>query len=216
MATTVYFDLDGTLLDYNTPFAELFTQTLPANASDEMVETYYEQVLSGITQVEENPYRQAFEMVRREYDLDINPEALAAEYVKNEADATHVPPSVKRLVEAVAAQHQTGILTNGDGRMQRQKIEQHALDDLVDTVIVSNEVGARKPSQEIFEEAKEQLPAETFVYIGDTFEEDIVPAREAGFKTVYVGEENQPDAEVTTQGTEELAAILLPLIGESL
>jgi len=216
MATTVYFDLDGTLLDYNTSFAELFAQTLPANASDEMVETYFEHVLSGITQVEEKPYRQGFEIIRREYDLDINPEVLATEYIKKEADATHLPPSVKRLVESVAAQHQTGILTNGDGRMQRQKIEQHALDDLVDTVIVSNEVGARKPSQEIFEEAKERLPAETFVYIGDTFEEDIVPAREAGFKTVYVGEENQPDAEVATSGTEELAAILLPLTGESL
>lgn len=66
--------------------------------------------------------------------------------------------------------------------------------------------------QEIFEEAKERLPAEEFVYIGDTFEEDIVPAREAGFKTVYVGEEPHPDASVATRGTEELAALLLPLI----
>ncbi|WP_199719570.1 HAD family hydrolase [Halorubrum sp. Atlit-26R] len=214
MTTTVYFDLDGTLLDYTTPFAELFAQTLPTTASDEMVETYSEQVLSGITQVDEGPYRRAFEMVRQEYDLNINPETLAAEYIKREADATQLSPSVKRLVESVASQHQTGILTNGDGRMQRQKLKQHALDELVDTVIVSNEVESRKPSQKIFEEAKERLPAETFVYIGDTFEEDIIPAREAGFKTVYVGEDNQPDAAVATRGTEELAEILLPLIEE--
>ena len=214
MTTTVYFDLDGTLIDYTTPFADIFGQTLPVDASEEMTDTYFAEVLSGITQVEENPYRRAFEIVRREYDLDVNPETVAETYIEKEAAATHTLPSVKQLVERVATQHQTGILTNGDGRMQRQKLENHGLAELVDTVIVSNEVGSRKPDQDIFEEAKKRLPAETFVYVGDTFEEDIVPAIEAGFRTVYVGEDHRPDAPVAASGTEELAELLLPLIRE--
>lgn len=215
MTTTVYFDLDGTLLDYTTPFAELFTQTLPTDATREMVETYSEQILSGITQVEEDPYRQAFDVVCQEYNLDVKPDALVTEYIEREATATRVSPAVRQLVEALATQCQTGILTNGDWHMQRRKLEEHGLDNLVDTIIISNEVGSRKPERDIFEEAKKRFPAEVFVYIGDTFEEDIVPAQEAGFTTVYVGESHQPDAPVATRGTEELAGVLLSLIGEN-
>lgn len=212
MNTSVYFDLDGTLLNYSTPFSDLFVQTLPTDATEGMIETYSERVLTAISQVEDKPYQRAFHAVCEQYDLDLDEERLAAEYIEKEATATRIPHRVRRLVESTATRHQTGILTNGDGRMQRRKIEEHGLDEVVDTIIVSNEVGARKPHQEIFEEAKERLPAEAFVYIGDTFEEDIAPAREAGFKTVYVGEEAHPDASVATRGTEELAALLLPLM----
>jgi len=214
VTTSVWFDLDGTLLDYTTPFGKLFAQTLPVSASDEMVATYSEHVLSGITQMTERPYRRAFERVGREYDLDIDPGALTAEYIEREAKATRVPEPVTRLVESIADRHQTGILTNGTGRMQRRKLERHGLDRLVDSVVVSNELGSRKPNTEIFEEAKKRLPAERFMYIGDTFEEDIVPARSAGFDTVYIGEETRSATPVTARETEELAAILLPLMGE--
>ena len=214
MTTSVWFDLDGTLLDYTTSFGELFAQTLPVSASDEMVATYSEHVLSGIRQMAERPYRRAFESVGREYDLDIDPGALTAEYIEREAKTTRVPEPVTRLVESIADRHQTGILTNGTGRMQRRKIERHGLDGPVDSVVVSNELGSRKPSTDIFEEAKKRLPAETVIYIGDTFEEDILPARSAGFDTVYIGEETRSATPVTARRTEELAAVLLPLMGE--
>ncbi|SDF27176.1 putative hydrolase of the HAD superfamily [Halorubrum xinjiangense] len=214
MKTSVYFDLDGTLLNYSTPFSELFVQTLPTDATEEMIETYSEQVLTSITQVEDEPYQRAFDAVCEQYDLDLDTERLAAEYIEKEASSTHIPHTVRQLVASIAVRHQTGILTNGDGRMQRRKIEEHGLDEFVDTVIVSNEIGTRKPNREIFEAAKERLPAEVFVYIGDTFEEDITPAREAGFETVYVGEEPHPDTSVASRGTEELATLLLPLIEE--
>lgn len=211
MTTSVYFDLDGTLLTYTTPFSELFGQVLPTDATDEMAETYSEQVLTSISQVEDNPYQRAFRAVSDQYDLDLDTERLAAAYVEREATATRLPRAVRQLVASIAARHQVGILTNGDGRMQRRKIAEHRLGEFVDTVIVSNEIGVRKPNQAIFDEAKERLPADVFVYIGDTFEEDIVPARNAGFRTVYVGEEPHPDTPVATSGTAELAAVLLPL-----
>lgn len=212
MTTSVYFDLDGTLLDYTASFSELFAQTLPTDVTEEMVETYSAHVLSGITELKTDPYQRAFDAVGDEYDLAVDSESLAAEYVEREAAATRLPETVRRLVESIGARHRTGILTNGDGRMQRRKITEHGLDEFVDTVIVSNEVGSRKPDPAIFEEAKERLPAKAFVYVGDTIAEDIVPARETGFETVYVGEGTHPDASVATGETEELAALLLPLI----
>jgi len=131
--------------------------------------------------------------------------------VEAEVGATRVFPQVRELLAVVSERHRTGILTNGDGELQRQKLEAHRLDEYVETVIVSNEIGVRKPEPGIFEEAKRRLEAEAYVYVGDTYEEDIVPAREHGFEAVYVGEEHQPDAAVSTSGTEELASLLVPL-----
>ncbi|WP_206664906.1 HAD family hydrolase [Halorubrum salsamenti] len=212
MTATVYFDLDGTLLDYAVPFEELFARTLPTDPTEEMVKTYSERVLRGIERVESDPYERAFDAVRERYDLDVNPAALATEYVELEAGATRLAPAVRALVATVADRHDVGVLTNGDGRMQRRKLAEHGLDDLIDAVIVSNEVGARKPSRAIFDAARERLPAETTVYVGDTYDEDIVPAREAGFETVYVGDEDPSDRSVTAPGTEALASLLVPLL----
>ena len=215
MTTSVYFDLDGTLLEYTTPFSELFARTLPTDATEDMAETYSRHVLTGISELRTDPYRRAFDAVGDEYGLAVDAESLASEYVEREAAATRLPQSVRRLVESIGARHQTGILTNGDGRMQRRKMAEHGLDELVDAVLVSNEVGSRKPDPAIFVEAKERLPADAFVYVGDTPEEDIIPARDCGFETVYVGEGTHPDASVAASGTEELAALLLPLVEDS-
>ena len=72
MTTTVYFDLDGTLLSYSTPFAELFAQTLPTEATDKMSETYSKEVLSSITALEKRPYQRAFTGVRKKYNLNVD------------------------------------------------------------------------------------------------------------------------------------------------
>ena len=55
-------------------------------------------------------------------------------------------------------------------------------------VVVSEEVGWRKPSGKIFEDAlsKLQVQANEAVYIGDSPIEDIKGAKDAGLKTVFV------------------------------
>lgn len=210
----MYFDLDGTLLEYTRPFDELFARALPdeVDATEPMVKTYSERVLTALDDLEDDPFERAFAAVCREYDVPADPAALADEYVGIEVDATRVPDSVYRLVELVARDHRVGILTNGDGRMQRRKVAAHGLEDVVESVIVSNEFGARKPAADIFEHAKAELPAETFVYVGDTFEEDVVPARECGFETVYLGDTARPEATLTVADAQELAGVLGPLL----
>jgi len=83
---------------------------------------------------------------------------FAAEFVDREVGATCLDPAVRRLVESLAKRHQFGVLTNGDGYMQRRKLEEHGLDDLADAVVISNEVGVRKPNPQIFETADGAAP----------------------------------------------------------
>ena len=214
MTISVYFDLDGTLLEYTRPFDELFAEVVPAgiDVTDAMTNTYGNQLLAALDDLAADPFERAFSAVVQKYDVPGDPAVLADEFVRMEVDATRISDPVRRLVELVAQNHNAGVLTNGDGRTQRRKLEAHGLDDVVDSVVVSTEVGARKPSPEIFEHAKAALPAETFVYVGDTFEEDVVPAREQGFETVYVGDDHGPEATLTVTDTEDLAAVLGALL----
>jgi putative hydrolase of the HAD superfamily len=214
VTTTVYFDLDGTLLEYATGFDELFARTLPVPATPAATETYGERVLAALREGVESPFERAFAATCDAHDVDADPAALAAEYVDREVAATRLPPSVERLVAAVARQHSTGVLTNGDGHVQRRKLAAHGLDDLVDAVVVSNEVGSWKPDPGIFDLARERLPADTHVYVGDSPEEDVRPARERGFVTVHVGDGDAPAAHVSAADAEALAAVLLPLLDE--
>jgi len=209
--TAVYFDLDGTLIEYAVPFGELVADTLPVEATDSMRRTYSESVLRSIRNVEDDPYERAFAAVADEHGLEFDAAALADAYVEREVAATRIEDSVFELVRSVSERHPTGILTNGEGRIQRRKLEANGLTELVDTVLVSNEIGVRKPDDGIFETAMERLPADTHLYVGDTYEEDIVPAEKIGFETVYVGD-SECNASVSADGTAGLANVLNALL----
>ncbi len=113
-------------------------------------------------------------------------QGLAAEFVDWEVAATTVPDERRAVVGAISDVHPTGILTNGDGPVQRRKIEAHGLDDLVDAVVVSIAVGVQKPDSEVFRIAEERLPGDEYLYVGDSHEEDIVEARDVDWRAIYV------------------------------
>lgn len=212
MTTTVHFDFDGTLLSRTTSIVDLFVETLPSHATKEIAETYSDQVLENLSQKEENPYEQAFVVVCEEHNVKRKPGKLAAEYTEKAASATHILPPVRRFVATIATRHQTGIHITGDRQLQRHKIREHGLENLVETVLITDGDGSRKSNQEIFEEAKTRLPTDTFIYISDTLKEGIVPAHNAGFNTVYVGDKHREDGLTSTSGAEELAKVHLPVI----
>lgn len=209
MTTAVYFDLDGTLLQYERAFDDIVRGVLPDGAPDTATDTYTERVLAALSEQRDDPYELAFAAACETHDIDADPGALAAEYRDREVAATRVPEAARTLLETVADRHPTGVLTNGEARMQRRKLAAHDLERVVDAVLVSNAEGVRKPAPAIFERARERLPADTHVYVGDTYEEDVEPAREAGFEAVYVGGDR---AAFATEGIEELAAVLVPLL----
>ncbi|ELY85553.1 HAD family hydrolase [Natrialba taiwanensis] len=184
----MYFDLDGTLCSYDTSFEALFRRTvsLYGEPTDVAHETYVDRLLTALDRCESDPYRRAFEPVTKTITLDVTPTTLAAEYCERELEATVVTADAKRVLDTVAATNPTGIITNGDGEHQRAKLDRHELADRVDEVLVSNDCGVRKPDRQLFELAKECLDADEFIYVGDSYDEDIVGAREAGFRTVYV------------------------------
>ena len=81
-----------------------------------------------------------------------------------------------------------GIITNGRSETQRSKIKLLDIEEYFDEIIVSEEVGAEKPSSKPFEVMSERLDIapENLIYVGDFPVNDIEASRKAGYTPVWV------------------------------
>lgn len=62
------------------------------------------------------------------------------------------------------------------------------LDESLDVILDSNRIGMSKPDAEIFRIALSRLslPPERVVFVGDSYERDMIPSRELGMKTIWL------------------------------
>ena len=84
------------------------------------------------------------------------------------------------------------VVSNWDGRL-RGILDEHRLTPLVDAVVISAEVGWRKPHGEIFERALKALgvrPAET-LHCGDSVGDDVEGALQAGIRPVLLARDGR-------------------------
>lgn len=82
----------------------------------------------------------------------------------------------------------TAIISDGIPMKQYEKILRLGIDDFVDLVVISDEVGVRKPNPKLFEYCLKKfgISGEESVYIGDNPVKDLIPARMNGMFSVYI------------------------------
>ena len=132
-------------------------------------------------------------------------------------------PEVPAALAALrAAGFATAILTNGSARLQRAKIADAGLTDATDLVVVSSEVGAKKPDAAVVEHALVTLGADPVGswIVGDNVWVDVLAGHRAGIRTVWVNRDAVrrpeaaplPDLEVQDLAglAERLAALRRP------
>jgi len=155
---------------------------------------------------------QCFEGYGRGLDLDEIFEELWSHFAR--AEAWGVYPDVAPTFEALCgAGVKIGLLSNWDCRLV-PLLQGLGLWDVFDVPVVSFQVGAEKPDAAIFQHALALCgaPAERCVHVGDSYEQDVVGARRAGMRAVWLrrGEASSADeggAEVI-RGLDELLALL--------
>jgi putative hydrolase of the HAD superfamily len=92
-----------------------------------------------------------------------------------------------RLLGRLKDRYHLGLVSNFYGNVATL-CEEAGLTPALDVILDSTLIGMSKPDPGIFRAALErlQLPAEEAVCVGDSFERDVIPARELGMKTIWL------------------------------
>jgi len=112
-------------------------------------------------------------------------------------------PGSDKLLEYLSTYVMVGVVTNGLRTAQEEKLKACVLEKYIDVLIISEELGYRKPGRRIFEEALKRTyttPREA-IYVGDSWDFDIVPASGCGMKTIWLNRYGLecPDSALTTE-----------------
>jgi FMN phosphatase YigB (HAD superfamily) len=142
---------------------------------------------------------------------------LSRAHMRAIADATVFPPSHVTLLDDVRRTHRVGVVSNFDDTATGYVIlARHGILDAVETVVISEAVGLRKPHPALVREGLRGLglaPHEV-LFVGDTLGEDIAAANAAGVDAVWIDLRGQGLPEGahsprwTIRALPELAAIL--------
>jgi HAD superfamily hydrolase (TIGR01549 family) len=102
--------------------------------------------------------------------------------------ARQTVPGTIALLEALRPSVKIGIVSNNLLAEQQEKLRHLGLEGHIDALVVSEEVGIAKPDARIFQVALERLHchAEEAVMVGDAWQNDIVGARGAGIRAIWL------------------------------
>jgi putative hydrolase of the HAD superfamily len=130
----------------------------------------------------------AFHVARQMEQLGAGAPALAARVVAEFVSASRAELAESRAVlDRLRHRVRLGVVSNFYGNVGRL-LEEAGIASLLATIIDSSRVGVSKPDPQIFALALQVLacqPSET-LYVGDSFDKDMVGARAAGLRTAWL------------------------------
>jgi putative hydrolase of the HAD superfamily len=141
-----------------------------------------------------------FETFCRGFGIDAPeaPEVLTRTHMRELRAQMRIVPHHARLLEALCGRFALGVVSNFSHTPTALDVLRDAgLAPALDPVVISEQVGIRKPHPEIFEVALARLglPAQEVVHVGDDLVADVAGAAGLGMRTVWVTRRKaDPDA----------------------
>ena len=116
--------------------------------------------------------------------------------------ASDVEDSLKKLKELSL---KTAIISDGIPIKQYEKILRLKIDKLIDLVVMSDEIGIKKPNPELFSYGLKKfgIQGRETIYIGDRIDKDIIPANINDIHTVYLHRGGKYDTYKTHEKVHE-------------
>ena len=202
--TTLLFDLDHTLFDFDTSEAEAFTAAL-TGAGIEVTDGYHERFVSinkalwrrvEAGELTPNDVRVVrFERLFGEVGVEADAHQVADDYLVGLGAYGDLYPGARDLLDELSDVASLALVSNGIGQVVRDKVERLDLDRYFDAIVISGEVGVAKPHSGFFDIAFERLghpDKATTLMIGDSLASDIQGGIDYGIDTCWYA----PDIEV--------------------
>lgn len=207
----VLFDLGGTLIEYvNDPPKAVFDDFISQLSEDdpkivfhefsELIDSYWihmqKEYYSAPESLDIFEYNRQF-LIKHGFS-DATSQRLSKPFsdiiFQLEPDGTHLKEGAIELLDLLKSKNlKLGIITNASHNEDRIRkiLSRVGIEKYFETVVVSSEVGIRKPDPMIFQIALKNLDLapEQAIYIGDSFEYDAQGASNAGMQYVLVSKD---------------------------
>ncbi len=117
----------------------------------------------------------------------LQPANVWQEYLEICPIMTITMPGANAALQRLSERYKIGILTNGFEATQRIKIQSNGFDPYISFMQTSEQLGVAKPSALFFNEAlkKARVSAEEVMYLGDTWDTDVLGGCQAGLATFW-------------------------------
>lgn len=205
--TTILWDVDNTLLDFNYSCKGALRQGFQAmgqNLTEEMIARYFEindkywkMFERGEITKDEVLYKR-FEEFFGEYGLldlpGVSVDAFRIEFQKSLGNIYSYLDDSLSICKALQTKFKQYIVTNGVSSTQRSKLGLSGFSEVMTGLFISEEIGAPKPTKEYFDYCLkhiEEKDKERILLVGDSLTSDIKGANMAGIKACWYNPKEQ-------------------------
>lgn len=213
MVTTLLFDLDNTLLDFNQAEKAAISKTLEhfgITPDDSTLKRYSELnlkqwkllELGKLTRAEVKVRR--FELLFKEKNFDVSAAEAARSYETLLAQGHYFMEGAEELLETLHGNYRLYLVTNGTLSVQKGRLKSSGIRRYFEDIFISEEIGHNKPSIEYFNCCFSKIPdfeKGSTVIIGDSLTSDIQGGINSGIRTIWfnpnheTAEDIRPDYE---------------------
>ena len=188
----VFLDIGGVLYDDGV-YAEAWRRAL-REAGGTFTDAAFDEEYAACKAGQDRSFRVrlATAFIGPDADL-VELESIASRYWRYPPSALHADV-VGTLTELRAAGYRLGIIANQPTQV-REALERDGLVAFFETWGVSDDLGLHKPDPALFVRTLELagVPGSRAVMVGDRLDYDVVPAKQAGMRTVWVLRGEAPD-----------------------
>jgi putative hydrolase of the HAD superfamily len=199
------FDAGGTLFDLKPTREEVFQKLLRARGFDVPIdklisvlasaERRFDEQTATLNGVSEEPFWKQYDKFVLDAlgytsDLELFSKEVSQEFDKliPEVKSWAEYPDARPLLDVLTQRgFRLGIVSNATD-LVRKVLDNLELTSYFHSIVVSEEVGVRKPDPKIFHMAAKELrtPPNRAIYIGDRFTIDVIGAKRAGMNAVLL------------------------------
>ena len=204
--TDVFFDLDHTLWDFDKNSGLTFKKIFELNnveiSTDDFL-THYVPInlkywrLYREEKIEKNALRYArlnetFKAIEFEANDDLL-HKLSHDYLTHLTTFNHLFENTFEILDYLSLNYNLHIITNGFDEVQYKKMNHSKIDHYFETITNSEIAGVKKPNPLIFNFALNlaNTNASSSVMIGDSYEADILGAKNIGMDVVFFDVNNK-------------------------
>ena len=207
MIKVILWDIDGTLLDFKkSEYAAIqacFALFDLGICTDEMIarysainRSYWERLERGEVSKQEVLEGRFYEFFSQEHISTEQVKAFNEEYQIRLGDTIFFRDGADVLVARLRSRVKQYAVTNGTKRAQKRKLKNSGLEDLLDGVFISDEIGAEKPDSRFFEAVWQEIgpcKKSEILIVGDSLTSDMLGGSREGIRCCWynpAGQEN--------------------------